>query len=112
MTIRAIAAFNTTAERLDFHPKGRDTGYLLSKAGVQLYISCDTEDITEMRNLRNINIAFLCMNLPYTMTIEQAASTVSEFKLGLVIPYHYRGKEAMSNLDAFECLVPGIKSAG
>jgi hypothetical protein len=49
------------------------------------------------------------MNLPYTMTIEQAASAVNEFKPGLVIPYHYRGKEAMSNLDAFENLVPGIK---
>jgi L-ascorbate metabolism protein UlaG (beta-lactamase superfamily) len=109
MTIRAIAAYNTTTERLDFHPKGRDNGYLLSKAGVQLYISGDTEDITEMRNLRNIDIAFLCMNLPYTMTIEQAASAISEFKPGLVIPYHYRGKEAMSDLDAFERLVPGIK---
>ncbi len=109
MTIRAIPAYNTTAERLNFHPKGRDNGYLLSKAGVRLYISGDTEDIAEMRNLRNVDIAFLCMNLPYTMTIEQAASAVNEFKPGLLIPYHYRGKEAMSDLEAFEKLVPGIK---
>ncbi len=109
MTIRAIGAYNTTPERLAFHPKGRDNGYLLSKAGVRLYISGDTEDIPEMRNLRNIDIAFLCMNLPYTMTIEQAASAVNEFKPAMVIPYHYRGKEAMSDLDAFERLVPGMK---
>ena len=109
MTIRAIPAYNTTAERLNFHPKGRDNGYLLSKSGVRLYISGDTEDIAEMRNLRNVDIAFLCMNLPYTMTIEQAASAVNEFKPGLLIPYHYRGKEAMSDLDALEKLVPGIK---
>jgi L-ascorbate metabolism protein UlaG (beta-lactamase superfamily) len=109
MTIQAIPAYNTTPGRLDFHPRGRDNGYLLSKSGVQLYISGDTEDIPEMRQLRDVDIAFLCMNLPYTMTIEQAAAAVNAFKPGLVIPYHYRGKEGMSDLDAFERLVPGIK---
>lgn len=109
VTIRALAAYNITTERLDFHPKGRDNSYLISKAGVRLYISGDTEDIPEMRNLRDIDIAFLCMNLPYTMTVEQAASAVKEFKPGLVIPYHFRGKEGMSDLDAFEQHVPGMK---
>lgn len=109
LTIEAIPAYNTTPERLNFHPMGRDNGYVLSKAGVRLYISGDTEDIPEMRALRNIDIAFVCMNLPYTMTIEQAASAVNEFKPGVVIPYHYRGKQVMSDIDAFEKLVAGTK---
>ena len=109
LEIDAIAAYNTTAERLNFHPKGRDNGYVLSKKGVRLYISGDTEDIPEMRNLKNIDVAFVCMNLPYTMTIEQAASAVNAFKPGVVIPYHYRGKPDMSDIDAFERLVTDSK---
>lgn len=105
LTIEAIAAYNTTVERLNFHPKARDNGYVLSKSGVRLYISGDTEDIAEMRALRNIDIAFVCMNLPYTMTVEQAADAVNAFKPAQVIPYHYRGKEGMSDLEAFERLV-------
>lgn len=102
LSIEAIAAHNITAERLNFHPQGRDNGYLLGKQGVRLYISGDTEDIPEMRELSDIDIAFVCMNLPFTMTVEQAASAVNEFKPGLVIPYHYRGKPDMSDIDAFE----------
>jgi L-ascorbate metabolism protein UlaG (beta-lactamase superfamily) len=109
LTIEAIPAYNTTPERLNFHPMGRDNGYVISKDGVRLYISGDTEDIPEMRQLKDIDIAFVCMNLPYTMTIEQAASAVNEFKPGVVIPYHYRGKEGMSDIDAFEKLVTGSK---
>ena len=107
--IEAIAAYNTTAERLKFHPKGRDNGYVLSKKGVRLYISGDTEDVAEMRSLEDIDIAFVCMNLPFTMTVEQAASAVNEFKPGIVIPYHYRGKPDMSDVDAFERLVTDSK---
>ena len=107
--IEAIPAYNTTAERLKFHPKGRDNGYVLSKKGVRLYISSDTEDIPEMRSLKDIDIAFVCMNLPFTMTVEQAASAVNEFKPGIVIPYHYRGKPDMSDVDAFERLVTDSK---
>jgi L-ascorbate metabolism protein UlaG (beta-lactamase superfamily) len=110
LAIEAIPAYNLTAERLTFHPKERgDNGYVLSKDGVRLYISGDTEDIPEMRALKNIDIAFVCMNLPFTMTVEQAASAVNAFKPGKVIPYHYRGKEGMSDIAAFERLVAGVK---
>jgi len=109
LTIEAVAAYNTTAERLHFHPKGRDNGYLLSKADARLYISGDTEDVPEVRALRDVDTAFLCMNLPYTMTVEQAAAAVNAFKPDLVIPYHYRGKQGMSDLDLFESLVPGVQ---
>jgi len=105
LTIEAIPAYNTTEERLQFHPKGRDNGYVLSLNGQRLYISGDTEDIPEMRALKNIDIALVCMNLPYTMTIDQAASAVNEFKPKVVIPYHYRGKPEMSDIDAFAKMV-------
>ena len=93
IVIEAIAAYNTTEDRLKFHPKGRDNGYVLTIGGARVYISADTEDVPEMRALRDIDIALLCMNLPFTMDINAAASAVAEFKPAVVIPYHYRGKD-------------------
>ncbi|QKV19442.1 MBL fold metallo-hydrolase [Oricola thermophila] len=91
--IDAIPAYNTTEERKIFHPQGRDNGYVLSFEGFRIYISGDTEDIPEMRALENIDLAFLCMNLPFTMDVAQAASAVQEFRPKFVYPYHYRGRD-------------------
>ena len=91
--IEAIAAHNTTADRQKFHPQGRDNGYVLNVAGTRVYLSSDTEDVPEMRALQDIDVALLCMNLPFTMDIAAAASAVVEFKPSVVIPYHYRGKD-------------------
>lgn len=91
--IRAIPAYNTTEERKNFHPQGRDNGYVLSFEGFNVYISGDTEDIPEMRALEGINLAFVCMNLPFTMDVNAAASAVAEFKPEYVYPYHYRGRD-------------------
>lgn len=91
--IEAIPAYNTTEGRTDFHPEGRDNGYVLSFDGFRVYISGDTEDIPEMRALENIDLAFLSMNLPFTMDVEQAASAVAEFQPAYVYPYHYRGRD-------------------
>lgn len=91
--IEAIPAYNTTAERSKFHPKGRDNGYVLNIGDARIYISADTEDTPEMRALENIDVALLCMNLPFTMDIKAAASAVAEFKPSVVIPYHYRGRD-------------------
>lgn len=93
LSIDAIPAYNTTAGREKFHPKGRDNGYVLSFDGLRVYISGDTEDIAEMRALKNIDLAFICMNLPFTMDVKAAASAVAEFKPGYVYPYHYRGRD-------------------
>ena len=71
----------------------------------RIYISGDTEDIKEMRELRDIDYAFICMNLPYTMSVEQAASAVLEFKPKVVFPYHYRGTEGFSDVEKFKRLV-------
>ena len=70
-----------------------------------MYISGDTEDIPEMRALENIDAAFVCMNLPYTMDVAAAAGAVLEFKPKVVLPYHYRGQGGMSDLDVFQTLV-------
>ena len=91
--IEAIAAYNTTEGRLKYHPQGRDNGYVLNIGDTRIYLSADTEDVPEMRALKDIDVAFLCMNLPFTMDIKAAASAVAAFKPSVVIPYHYRGKD-------------------
>lgn len=93
VSVAAIPMYNLTPERLKFHEKGRGNGYVLELAGTRIYISGDTEDIPEMRRLARIDIAFICMNLPYTMTVEQAASAVLEMQPKIVYPYHYRGQD-------------------
>jgi L-ascorbate metabolism protein UlaG (beta-lactamase superfamily) len=103
--IEAVPAYNTTAGRTEFHPKGRDNGYVLNLNRKRIYISGDTEDTVEMRSLSNMDFAFLCMNLPYTMTVEQAASAVLVMKPREVTPYHYSGKNGMSDLREFQRLV-------
>lgn len=97
----AIAAYNLTEERLKYHPKGRDNGYVLTIDGSRVYIAGDTEAVPEMRDLSNIDIAFVPMNLPYTMGIEQAAEGVADFAPAVVYPYHYKG----SDIDAFTLLL-------
>ena len=66
---------------------------MLSFEGFRVYISGDTEDIPEMRALEDIDLAFVCMNLPFTMDVTAAASAVSEFAPTYVYPYHYRGRD-------------------
>lgn len=99
--INAIPAYNTTPERQKYHPKGRDNGYILDLGGTRVYISGDTEETPEMDALKDINVAFLCMNLPYTMDVEQAAKAVRDFRPKIVYPYHYRG----ADLEEFQKLV-------
>lgn len=105
MTIEAIPMYNLRPEALKFHEKGRGNGYVLERNGKRIYISGDTEDIPEMRSLKNIDIAFVCMNLPYTMTVEKAAEAVLEFKPKTIYPYHYRGTEGLSDVSKFKSLV-------
>ena len=92
--IEAVPAYNTTEGRDQFHPRGRDNGYILTIGGKRVYIAGDTEDIPEMKQLRNIDIAFLPMNQPYTMTPRQAASAARAFKPKILYPYHYGETDA------------------
>lgn len=105
ITIKAIPMYNLPDDDTSRHTKGRGNGYILNFGEKTVYISGDTEDIQEMRTLKNIDIAFVCMNLPYTMDINQAASSVLEFKPKIVYPYHYRGKPGKSDIKAFKELV-------
>ncbi|MCD6064049.1 MAG: fold metallo-hydrolase [Flavipsychrobacter sp.] len=89
----AIPMYNLPETSDSRHPKGRGNGYVINIADKNIYVSGDTEDIPEMRSLKNIDIAFICMNLPYTMDINQAASAVLELKPAVVYPYHYRGQD-------------------
>ena len=103
--IEAIPMYNLRQEALQFHEKGRGNGYVLEKNGTRVYIAGDTEDIPEMRNLEDIDLALIPMNLPYTMTVESAAEAVIEFGPKRVFPYHFRGTEGMADIDKFKELV-------
>ena len=105
ITVEAVPMYNLRKEALQMHPKGRGNGYVLNMGGKRIYFSGDTEDIPEMRSLKNIDTAFICMNLPYTMTEESAAEAVLEFKPKQVYPYHYRGNPNVSDVSKFKALV-------
>ena len=95
--IEAIPMYNLPgAPNEKNHIKGRGNGYLLTIGGKRIYISGDTADIPEMRNLENIDVAFICMNMPYTMDVSSAASAVLDFKPGIVYPYHFRGSDVQA----------------
>ncbi len=87
--VEAVPAYNTTKGHEQFHPKGRDNGYVLTLDGLRIYIAGDTEDIPEMANLKDIDIAFLPCNQPYTMTPEQLANAARIIKPKVLFPYHY-----------------------
>ncbi|MCM4154483.1 MBL fold metallo-hydrolase [Gramella sp. AN32] len=103
--IKAIPMYNLPQTKDAMHVKGRGNGYLVEKDGFTLYISGDTEDIPEMRNLENIDVALVSMNLPYTMTVEDAAAGVLAFQPKKVIPYHYRGKNGLADIEKFKKIV-------
>ncbi|WP_026914864.1 MBL fold metallo-hydrolase [Christiangramia portivictoriae] len=105
INIKAIPMYNLPQSKDAMHVKGRGNGYVLERNGKRLYISGDTEDIPEMRNLENIDVALVSMNLPYTMPVDRAAKGVLAFKPRKVIPYHYRGKNGLSDVEEFKRLV-------
>jgi L-ascorbate metabolism protein UlaG (beta-lactamase superfamily) len=105
-TIEAIPMYNEkrgpAAGKL-YHDKGRGNGYVITYGGLRIYVSGDTEGIPEMRALKNIDVAFLTMNLPYTMPPEEAADAAKAFRPKIVYPYHYRE----SDLSVFERALAG-----
>lgn len=100
----AVPAYNTTEGHLKFHPEGRDNGYVLTLDGFRIYIAGDTEDIPEIADLKDIDIAFLPVNQPYTMTIYQCVKAAKTIAPKVLIPYH-SGKTDISSLPE---LLPGI----
>jgi len=90
--VRAVPAYNLVHKRDNgqpFHPQGEGNGYVLTFADKNVYIAGDTENIPEMKTLKGIDVAFLPMNLPYTMTPEMVADAAAAFKPKVLYPYHY-----------------------
>lgn len=87
--IEAVPAYNVTQEHLKYHPQGRDNGYILTIDGFRIYIAGDTEDIPEISRIKNIDVAFLPCNQPYTMTPEQLAKVAKIIHPKVLYPYHY-----------------------
>ncbi len=105
VVIEAIPMYNLPESTTAMHTKGRGNGYVLNIGGKRIYVSGDTQGIPEMRSLKDIDIAFVCMNLPYTMDVKEAADAVLAFQPKIVYPYHYRGQGGLSDVKEFESLV-------
>ena len=89
IALKAVPAYNTTPGRERFHPKGNGNGYVLTIDGLRIYIAGDTEDIPEMADLKAIDVAFLPVNQPFTMTVDQCVAAVGRFAPKVLIPYHF-----------------------
>ena len=106
LEVEAVPMYNTKPDAdsgKTFHEKGRGNGYVLTYGGKRVYVSGDTACTTEMKALTKIDHAFVCMNLPYTMTPDEAGECVAAFKPAIVTPYHHRG----SDLAAFDKKLDG-----
>jgi len=91
-SIEAVPAYNLVhmrSEGVPFHPKGNGNGYIITFGDKRVYIAGDTENVPEMKALKDIDIAFLPMNLPYTMTPEMVADAAKAFRPGILYPYHF-----------------------
>ena len=111
LTIEAVPAYNIkhmAAPGKPFHPKGVGNGYIVHFADVRLYLAGDTENIPEMKQLQNIDIAFLPMNLPYTMTPEMVADAACAFHPKILYPYH-QGETDASRLVTLLKDTPGVE---
>jgi L-ascorbate metabolism protein UlaG (beta-lactamase superfamily) len=86
LKVEAVPAYNSN------HPRGEGNGYVLTLGGRRIYISGDTGDVPEVRAIPNVDVAFVCINVPFTMTVSQAASVVRAFRPRVVYPYHYRNQ--------------------
>lgn len=103
--ILATPMYNVPESEESYHVKGRGNGYVIEHQDKRVYFSGDSGNTPEMRALKNIDIAFVAMNLPYTMSVEDAANAVLAFKPKQVYPYHYRTPEGYSDVEKFKQLV-------
>ena len=102
LKIEAVPAYNIVhmrSEGIPFHPKGVGNGYIITFGDKRVYVAGDTENIPEMKRFRAIDIAFLPMNLPYTMTPEMVADAVKSFNPGILYPYHFGETDTAKIVD-------------
>ena len=109
LKVEAVAAYNTSEGHTKFHPKEReDCCYILTIGGTRIYIAGDTEPTKEMKALKEIDVAFLPVNQPYTMTVEQAVEAVKAIRPTLFYPYHYGQVEQKTDLEALKAALDGV----
>jgi L-ascorbate metabolism protein UlaG (beta-lactamase superfamily) len=111
LKIEAMPAYNlvhTHSEGVPYHPKGSGNGYVITFGDRRIYVAGDTENIPEMKKLKDIDYAFLPMNLPYTMTPEMVADAAKAFKPKILYPYHY-GETDPSELVALMADTPQVE---
>lgn len=101
LTVEAVPAYNFPTNQTIYHSKGNGNGYVVTMGGKRFYMAGDTQDVPEMRALQNIDVALICMNLPFTMTVDAAASAVRQFQPRVVYPYHF----SSSDVNRFKRLV-------
>ncbi len=107
--VEAVAAYNTSEHQLQFHPKEReDCGYVVTLGGVvRIYMSGDTEPTDELRAVKDIDIAFISVNQPYTMTPEQAVEAVRAIRPTIYYPYHYGQVDEPTDVEALAKMLEG-----
>jgi L-ascorbate metabolism protein UlaG (beta-lactamase superfamily) len=104
--VEALAMYNITPARLNFHPKGVGNGYVMTFGDKRVYVAGDTEEAPELEHLAKIDLAFIPVNLPYTEDVAAAAKWVKDFRPKIVFPYHYRnGDGTTSDMAAFSTAV-------
>ena len=108
--VEAIAAYNTSEHQLQFHPREReDCGYVVTLGGaVRIYVSGDTEPTEELRAVKNVDIAFICCNQPYTMTPEQAVEAVKAIRPAIYYPYHYGQVDEPTDVEALAKMLDDV----
>jgi L-ascorbate metabolism protein UlaG (beta-lactamase superfamily)/rhodanese-related sulfurtransferase len=100
----AVPAYNYTEGHTNFHPQGRDNGFILTVDGLRIYVAGDTEDIPEMADIKDIDVAFLPVNQPYTMTVDQCIRAAQILQPKVLIPYHFSN----TDLSSLPAALPGI----
>jgi L-ascorbate metabolism protein UlaG (beta-lactamase superfamily) len=105
LEIHAIGAYNLTAGRLGNHPMGVGNGYVLKFGSKTVFVSGDTECVPDIKALTNVDVALLCMNLPYTMSPAEAAPCVKAFMPKVTYPYHYQNQAGDHDVSGFPALV-------
>ncbi len=109
VAVEAVAAYNTTEGHLQFHPREReDCGYILTLGGTRIYIAGDSENTPEMKALKQIDIAFLPVNQPYTMTVDQAVDAVKALRPAIFYPYHYGETDEHTDIERLARELAGI----
>ena len=101
----AVPAYNYTEGHTNFHPQGRDNGFILTIDGLRIYVAGDTEDIPEMADIKDIDVAFLPVNQPYTMTVDQCVAAAKILQPKVLIPYHF----SQTDLSSLPEQLPGIE---